>query len=109
MLPLNIKGKSLSELNRLALQRLIQYTVHIQMIGTNGQSSTPKLKSHAFYCPHNGVDIISDTLVINREGLKNFAMSFIGDEKMFKIISSINKITHHTVDCELSYQVLNYL
>ena len=108
MLPSNIRGKSLSEFNRLALQRSIQYTVHIKMFGTNGKGSIPKLRSYAFCCPHNGADMISDTLVINKECLKNFTMSFIGDEKMFKIMNSANKITQHTVDCELSYHVLNY-
>ena len=109
VLPSNIRGKFLSEFNRLALQRSIQYTVHIKMFGTNGKGSIPKLKSHAFCCPHNGADIISDSLVINKGCLQNFTMSFIGDEKMFKLMSSTNKITHHRVDCELSFKLLNYL
>ena len=109
MLHPNIRGNSLTELNCVALQRSIQYTVHIKMFGTNRQSPTPKLKSHAFCCPHNGADMISDTLVINDGCLQNFTMSFIGDEKMFRTMSSANKITHHRVDCELSFKVLNYL
>ena len=108
MLSPSIRGKKLTEFNRLALQRSIQYTVHIKMFGTNGHTASRKMKSHAFCVPHDGASTLADNLVLNNKCLENFTMTFIGESKIFELMKSTNKITQHTVNAELSYQLLNY-
>ena len=79
------------------------------MFACNGHTTSEKMKSHSFCVPHNGADILSKTLVLNKKCLENFTMIFIGDNNMLKVVRSANKITAHTVSTELSFHVLMYL
>ena len=108
-IPEHIKGKELTVFNRLALQRSIQYTVHVKISATTGNASSTKMKSHSFCVPHDGADVLAETIVLNEKCLDAFTMTFIGDAELFHLMKTENKITEHTVNAELSYHILYYL
>lgn len=99
----------MTEFNRLALQRSIQYTVHVKFHG--GQCPTthsPKMKSHSFCTPHNGAEVISNQFALNENCLQSFTMTFIGEKHILLLLKETNKITAHTVNPELSFKILKY-
>ena len=67
------------------------------------------MKSHCFCVPHDGADVLAETICLNEKSLDAFTMTFIGDAELFHLMKTENKITAHTVNAELSYHILYYL
>ena len=64
----SIRGKELTDFNKLVLQRSIQFTLHVKITINEGHKTTtsgPKLKSHCFCVRHDGSEQLAKTLALN--------------------------------------------
>jgi len=107
-IPESIRKKRLTAFNRLALQRCIQYSVHVKLTGTTGHEASLALKAHTFCVPHDGAEALAEHLSLNQGCLDAFSMTFIGEGSLFRLMKENCDISAHKVDPLLSFEMLHY-